>query len=102
MRIASDQSGCDLGSVLILDEVITGFRVGPAGAAAHYSVEPDLATYGKVIGGGMPVGAYGGKRSHMEQLAPLAAHWSYNNASFYLAGHLIEQVTGQRFETALQ
>lgn len=60
-----------LGCLLILDEVITGFRVGPGGAAAHYDVDPDLATYGKVIGGGMPVGAYGGKRSHMEQLAPI-------------------------------
>jgi glutamate-1-semialdehyde 2,1-aminomutase len=59
------------GSLLILDEVITGFRLGPNGAAAHYGIEPDLATYGKVIGGGMPVGAYGGRRELMEQLAPL-------------------------------
>jgi glutamate-1-semialdehyde 2,1-aminomutase len=59
------------GSLLILDEVITGFRLGPNGAAAHYGIEPDLATYGKVIGGGMPVGAYGGRRDLMEQLAPL-------------------------------
>jgi len=63
---------CDRqGSLLILDEVITGFRIGPGGAAAHYGIEPDLATYGKVIGGGMPVGAYGGSRQLMEQLAPL-------------------------------
>lgn len=59
------------GALLILDEVITGFRLGPNGAAAHYGIEPDLATYGKVIGGGMPVGAYGGRRELMEQLAPL-------------------------------
>jgi len=59
------------GSLLILDEVITGFRLGPNGAAGHYGIEPDLATYGKVIGGGMPVGAYGGRRELMEQLAPL-------------------------------
>ena len=59
------------GSMLIFDEVITGFRIGPQGAAGHYNVEPDLVTYGKIIGGGMPVGAYGGKREHMEQLAPL-------------------------------
>ena len=59
------------GAMLILDEVITGFRLGPDGAAGHYNVVPDLVTYGKVIGGGMPVGAYGGKREHMEQLAPL-------------------------------
>jgi glutamate-1-semialdehyde 2,1-aminomutase len=60
-----------VGALLVLDEVITGFRLEPAGAAGHYGVEPDLATYGKVIGGGMPVGAYGGRRSFMEQLAPL-------------------------------
>jgi glutamate-1-semialdehyde 2,1-aminomutase len=59
------------GALLILDEVITGFRLGPQGAAAFYGIEPDLATYGKVIGGGMPVGAYGGSREIMEQLAPL-------------------------------
>ena len=59
------------GAMLIFDEVITGFRLGPQGAAGHYGIVPDLVTYGKVIGGGMPVGAYGGKREHMEQLAPL-------------------------------
>ena len=59
------------GALLILDEVITGFRVGPAGAAAMYNVTPDLVTYGKIVGGGMPVGAYGGRREYMEQLAPL-------------------------------
>jgi glutamate-1-semialdehyde 2,1-aminomutase len=59
------------GALLILDEVITGFRIGSGGAAAHYGIEPDLATYGKVIGGGMPVGAYGGRRELMKQLAPL-------------------------------
>jgi glutamate-1-semialdehyde 2,1-aminomutase len=57
--------------MLVFDEVITGFRLGPEGAAGHYGIEPDLVTYGKVIGGGMPVGAYGGKREYMEQLAPL-------------------------------
>jgi len=63
---------CDeYGALLILDEVITGFRLGPGGAAAFYGITPDLATYGKVIGGGMPVGAYGGRRSLMTQLAPL-------------------------------
>ncbi len=63
---------CDRhGAMLVFDEVITGFRLGPDGAAGHYGIEPDLVTYGKVIGGGMPVGAYGGRREHMEQLAPL-------------------------------
>ena len=59
------------GALLIFDEVISGFRVGPTGAAGRYRITPDLATYGKVIGGGMPVGAYGGPRSLMEQLSPL-------------------------------
>ncbi len=59
------------GALLIFDEVITGFRIGPMGACGHYDIEPDLTTYGKVIGGGLPVGAYGGTRTHMEQLAPL-------------------------------
>jgi len=58
-------------SVLIFDEVMTGFRVALGGAQAHYGVAPDLTTLGKVIGGGMPVGAFGGKREIMEQIAPL-------------------------------
>jgi len=70
MRLIRDEcTRC--GALLILDEVITGFRIGPAGAAALYGIEPDLATYGKVIGGGMPVGAYGGRRELMLKLAPL-------------------------------
>ena len=59
------------GALLIFDEVISGFRVGAGGAAGHYGITPDLAAYGKVIGGGMPVGAYGGRRATMEHLAPL-------------------------------
>jgi glutamate-1-semialdehyde 2,1-aminomutase len=59
------------GSVLIFDEVMTGFRLGLAGAQGHYGIEADLTTLGKVIGGGMPVGAFGGKRAIMEQIAPL-------------------------------
>lgn len=58
------------GALLIFDEVMTGFRVALGGAQAHYGVKPDLATFGKVIGGGMPVGAYGGRRDLMEQVAP--------------------------------
>ena len=62
---------CDQhGSVLILDEVMTGFRVGLTGAQGHYGITPDLTTFGKVIGGGMPVGALGGKKEIMSQLAP--------------------------------
>jgi glutamate-1-semialdehyde 2,1-aminomutase len=58
------------GTVLIFDEVMTGFRVALGGAQAHYGVAPDLTTFGKIIGGGMPVGAYGGRRDLMEQIAP--------------------------------
>jgi glutamate-1-semialdehyde 2,1-aminomutase len=61
----------DSGAVLILDEVMTGFRFGLEGAQGYYSIEADLTTLGKVIGGGMPVGAFGGKRDIMEQIAPL-------------------------------
>lgn len=62
---------CDeYGAVLIFDEVMTGFRVALGGAQAHYDVMPDLTTLGKVIGGGLPVGAFGGKREIMQQIAP--------------------------------
>ncbi len=62
---------CDAhGALLVFDEVITGFRVGWSGAQGRYGVRPDLTTLGKVIGGGLPVGAYGGPRELMEQMAP--------------------------------
>jgi glutamate-1-semialdehyde 2,1-aminomutase len=59
------------GAVLIFDEVMTGFRVGPKCAQGYYGIQPDLTTLGKVIGGGMPVGAFGGRRDIMEKIAPL-------------------------------
>ncbi len=59
------------GVILIFDEVMTGFRVALGGAQAYYDVKPDLTTLGKVIGGGLPVGAFGGKREIMEFIAPL-------------------------------
>lgn len=63
---------CDASaSVLIFDEVMTGFRVGLTGAQGLYNIQPDLTTLGKVIGGGMPVGAFGGKREIMNHIAPL-------------------------------
>jgi len=63
---------CDShGSLLILDEVMTGFRVALGGAQAHYGIQPDLTTLGKVIGGGLPVAAIGGRRKIMEYLAPV-------------------------------
>ena len=58
------------GSLLIFDEVITGFRLALGGAQELFNIEADLTTLGKVVGGGMPVGAYGGKREFMEQIAP--------------------------------
>jgi glutamate-1-semialdehyde 2,1-aminomutase len=62
---------CDThGAVLIFDEVITGFRLSPGGAQQLYGVLPDMTCLGKIIGGGLPVGAYGGKREIMEQMAP--------------------------------
>ena len=67
LRTLCDQHGI----VLIFDEVMTGFRVALGGAQAHYGVTPDLSTFGKIIGGGMPVGCFGGKREIMQQIAPL-------------------------------
>jgi len=69
--LSSLRQQCDRhGALLIFDEVISGFRLGPGGAAEHYDLKPDLATFGKVIGGGMPVGAFAGSRALMRELAP--------------------------------
>lgn len=67
-------------SLLIFDEVITGFRLGFGGASEYFNITPDLVTYGKIIGAGMPVGAYGGKKDIMDMIAP--------NGSVYQAGTL--------------
>src|SRR3546814_13284968 len=74
------------GVVLIFDEVMTGFRVALGGAQAHYGVIPDLSTFGKVIGGGMPVGCFGGKRAIMECIAPLGPVYPAGT----LSGHPLE------------
>jgi glutamate-1-semialdehyde 2,1-aminomutase len=66
LRASCDEHGC----LLIFDEVMTGFRVALQGAQGLYGITPDLSTFGKVIGGGMPVGAFGGKRQFMEMVAP--------------------------------
>ncbi len=66
LRLKAYKYGC----LLIFDEVISGFRVGFEGAAGHYGVKPDLLTFGKIIGGGMPVGAYGGPAEYMRHVAP--------------------------------
>ena len=60
-------------ALLIFDEVMTGFRVAPGGAQQLYNIEPDLTTLGKVIGGGLPVGAFGGRADYMDQLAPVGS-----------------------------
>jgi glutamate-1-semialdehyde 2,1-aminomutase len=67
LRAVCDNSG----SVLIFDEVMTGFRVALGGAQALYGIKPDLTTLGKIVGGGMPVGAFGGRRDIMEYIAPV-------------------------------
>lgn len=67
LRNLCDQNG----TLLIFDEVITGFRLALGGAREYYGVQPDLTTFGKIIGGGMPVGAYGGKREIMSQVSPV-------------------------------
>lgn len=67
LREVCDQSG----ALLILDEVMTGFRLGLAGAQGYYGIKPDLTTLGKVMGGGMPVGAFGGRKDVMSHIAPL-------------------------------
>jgi glutamate-1-semialdehyde 2,1-aminomutase len=65
---------CDrVGALLVFDEVITGFRLGSGGAQAKYDVKPDLTCFGKVIGGGLPIGAVGGRRDIMENLTPLGS-----------------------------
>jgi glutamate-1-semialdehyde 2,1-aminomutase len=66
LRLLTSQSG----ALLIFDEVMTGFRVHPGGAQALYGIRPDLTTLGKVIGGGVPIGAFGGRRDIMEMIAP--------------------------------
>ena len=82
---------CDrAGAVLIFDEVMTGFRVALGGAQALYDVRPDLTTLGKIIGGGMPVGAFGGRRDIMEQLAPLGPIYQAGT----LSGNPVAMIAG--------
>ena len=84
---------CDAhGSVLIFDEVMTGFRVALGGAQSLYGVRPDLTTLGKVIGGGMPVGAFGGRRDIMERLAPLGPVYQAGT----LSGNPVAMAAGLR------
>ncbi|MFK8042313.1 glutamate-1-semialdehyde 2,1-aminomutase [Congregibacter sp.] len=78
------------GAVLILDEVMTGFRFGTHGAQGHLGIEADLTCLGKIVGGGMPVGAFGGKREIMEQIAPLGPVYQAGT----LSGNPIAMVAG--------
>jgi glutamate-1-semialdehyde 2,1-aminomutase len=82
---------CDrVGTVLIFDEVMTGFRVALGGAQALYGIRPDLTTLGKIIGGGMPVGAFGGRRDIMERLAPLGPIYQAGT----LSGNPVAMIAG--------
>ena len=78
------------GTVLIFDEVITGFRVGPGGAQAHFGIRPDLTTLGKIIGGGMPIGAYGGRADLMKLVAPAGPVYQAGT----LSGHPLSMAAG--------
>jgi glutamate-1-semialdehyde 2,1-aminomutase len=85
------RSECDrVGALLIFDEVMTGFRVALGGAQALYGVRPDLTTLGKIIGGGMPVGAFGGRRDIMEHLAPLGPVYQAGT----LSGNPVAMIAG--------
>jgi len=82
---------CDrVGALLIFDEVMTGFRVALGGAQSLYGVRPDLTTLGKIIGGGMPVGAFGGRREIMRQLAPLGPVYQAGT----LSGNPVAMIAG--------
>lgn len=86
------------GSVLIFDEVMSGFRVALGGAQAVYGVTPDLTTLGKVIGGGLPVGAFGGRRDIMEMIAPMGPVYQAGT----LAGSPLAVAAGMAMLTAIQ
>jgi len=78
------------GALLVFDEVITGFRIAHGGAQARYGIRPDLTVLGKIIGGGMPVGAYGGRRDLMEHIAPLGGVYQAGT----LSGHPLTMAAG--------
>lgn len=89
----------DLGIVLIFDEVISGFRVAPGGAQELYGVTPDLTTLGKIIGGGLPVGAFGGKKEMMEDISPLGKRVSQAGT---LSGNPLAMTAGREMLKALK
>lgn len=85
-------------ALLIFDEVITGFRLGPSGAQGYYGITPDLTTFGKIIGGGMPVGCYGGRRELMEMVAPLGGVYQAGT----LSGNPVAMAAGRAELTILR
>ena len=89
LELLRDTTRAD-GAVLIFDEVITGFRLGPGGAQARFGIRPDLTTLGKIIGGGMPVGAYGGRRELMDLVAPAGPVYQAGT----LSGHALAMAAG--------
>lgn len=88
----------DNGALLIFDEVITGFRLGAGGASGYYGICPDLITLGKIVGGGMPIGAYGGRREIMEMVSPLGPVYQAGT----LSGNPIATTAGIETLTALK
>lgn len=100
------RAACDAaGALLIFDEVITGFRIGPGGATAWSGVTPDLWCFGKVIGGGLPVGAFGGRRAVMDELAPAGPVYQAGTLSgnpvATAAGHAVLEAVGPEDYEAL-
>ena len=96
----------EYGALLILDEVMTGFRLGLQGAQGYYGIEADLTTLGKVVGGGMPVGAFGGRAEIMEQIAPLgpvyqAGTLSGNPVAMAAGLTTLEQISAADFYPAI-
>ncbi|MGC9962287.1 MAG: glutamate-1-semialdehyde 2,1-aminomutase [Acidimicrobiales bacterium] len=102
--LAGLRAACDAaGALLIFDEVITGFRLGPGSVCDLYGVRPDLWTFGKVIGGGLPLAAVGGRRSLMEQLAPVgpvyqAGTLSGNPLATAAGLAVLERLVPERFD----
>jgi glutamate-1-semialdehyde 2,1-aminomutase len=94
LREVCDQSG----ALLIFDEVMTGFRLGLAGAQGYYGIKPDLTTLGKVIGGGMPVGAFGGRKDVMNHIAPVGPVYQAGT----LSGNPVAMAAGLATITKIQ
>jgi glutamate-1-semialdehyde 2,1-aminomutase len=95
------------GSVLIFDEVMTGFRVARGGAAEAFSVQPDLWTFGKIVGGGLPAAAYGGRKDVMEHVAPLGRAYQAGTLSgnpLAMAAGLatLQEMESQKLSAAIQ